>query len=196
MQHIVDRKEQTVALIVALQADEPGASEQLFAVLYDELHRIAGSFLRGNVPQTIGPTALIHEAFLRLVDHADEEWEGRRHFVRVAARAMRYVLLDRARAKSRVKRGGDRRRVTLDEGSLAQAEQATEIVAVGEALERLEEYDPELARIVELRFFAGLSNAEVAETTKTSLRTIERRWRVARALLLDELTEEQRDIAR
>ncbi len=184
-----DRHDTTMMLRRAA-AGEAEAVEDLVSVLYDQLHGMAARVIGPGKAQTIGPTALIHEAWMRLVDPDEaKQWNGRGHFLRVAARAMRYVLLDRARAKSRHKAGGGRRRITLDENALSSSEHADDILAVEEALQRLGEKDERLAQVVEMRFFGGFSNPEISEAMDLSLRTVERSWRLARAFLLGELSD-------
>ena len=152
-------------------------------LLYTELRRIAARLLadqgRGH---TLQPTALVHEAWLRLADQTQTSAADRMRFLRLAARAMRFVLVDHARARCADKRGGGRR-VTLDLEQVALAPGAG-LLELDQALEQLTAVDPELARLVELRFFAGLSHAAVADTLGVSLRTVERQWRLARAFLI------------
>lgn len=183
----------TTSLLLRLAGGESAAAKDLLPLVYEELHALGRHMLRGRAAHTLGPTALIHEAYLRLVDTEqagrDQGWNGRGHFLKVAANAMRNVLVDHARARGAKKRGGGRRQVTFDEGVMAIAEEADQLLAVDEALRKLAQVDPRMAQIVELRFFAGLNHEEVAEAMETSLRTVERSWRMARAWLLTALED-------
>ncbi len=165
------------------------AADELLPLVYDEFRIMAQRYLARERPDhTLDPTALVHEAFMKLIDQNRVDWKGRAHFFAVAAQAMRRILVDHARHHSRLKRGGDRQRVSLDE-QLAPGEQRTEdLVALDDALEQLAQLDSRQARIVELRFFAGLTVEEVAETLGVSKRTIEGDWTMARAWLRRELS--------
>lgn len=175
-------------LLVAIERGETGAVDRLFEQVYGELRRLARRQLgHGPASPTLDTTALVHEAYLRLSGEARWSVESRRHFFNLAARAMRNVLVDHARRRGRVKRGGDALRVDLDAHEIAAPDRATELVALDDALVRLAASDAELARLVELRFFAGLSIEEIAELFGVSDRTIKRRWRAARALLYRDL---------
>lgn len=159
--------------------------EELLPLVYDELRRLAHRFLAsGGRGHTLQPTALVHEAFLRL-HSGDREvsYESRLHFYRVAARAMRGVLVNHAEAKRAVKRGGSGRRLTLADVDPRSEDDALDVLALDEALTQLAEASEDLARIVELRFFAGLTIGETADAMDLSTATVERRWRVARAYL-------------
>jgi RNA polymerase sigma factor (TIGR02999 family) len=176
-------------LIQRLSQGDASASGELLALVYTELHALAEKLMRGQSPaHTLQPTALVNEAYMRLVK-ADERasWESRAHFLGVAAKAMRSVLVDHARRKRAARRSGGLDRVSLDELAAVFAERAPDILALDEALDRLSGMDAELERVVELRFFAGLSNAEVARALAISEPTAVRRWRVARMWLRREL---------
>ncbi len=164
------------------------AAARLVPLLYDELRALARSLLRRRPPgQTLQPTALVHEAYLRLAGTEDPGWEGKGHFFAAAARAMRDILVDEARRKAAQKRGGDRERVEL-EGVAASIEPPEEdILALEEALGRLEKGDPRKGQLVTLRYFAGLSMGEAAAVLGVSLSTVEREWRYARAWLYREV---------
>jgi RNA polymerase sigma factor (TIGR02999 family) len=168
-------------------AHSPDASD-LAVAMYDELRRAAARLLRGERPgQTLQATALVNEAYIRLADGSGTPWQDDRHFVAVAARVMRQILVDRARARGAQKRWAGLERVTLSE-SLALAETGDAMLpALNEALARLEQVDPEQARIVELRFFGGLSIEETAAALDISPATLKRRWALARAWLFREL---------
>ena len=162
------------------------AARELLGLIYDELRRIAGAQLAGERPDhTLQPTALVHEAWLRLASDPARDVQGRQHFLSLAARVMRRVLVDHARGRSAAKRGGGATLVTLDEAVALYARRDLDLIDLDDALERLAALDPQLARIVELRFFAGLGNEEVALAEGTSLRSVERGWATARAWLRD-----------
>ncbi len=168
---------------------QPAAVEELVPILYTELRRIAARSLRRERPgQTLQPTALVHEAYLRLLKDEDLSFQNRAHFLAIAARSMRQILVEHARARDAQKRGGRRHQVTLDEGMAAEGPRDVELVALDEALDRLKLVDPGQAQIVELRFFGGLTNEEAAEALGVSPATVKRGWAVARAWLYRELT--------
>jgi RNA polymerase sigma factor (TIGR02999 family) len=172
----------------ATRGDKP-ALETLLPLVYGELRRLAAHYLRGERPgQTLQPTALVHEAYMRLLKDRPERWQNRAHFSAIAAHAMRQILIERARARDALKRGGGQPRVTFDEGLRAAApERSIDIVALDAALDRLAALDPGQARIVELRFFGGLSIEETAEAIGVSPATVKRHWALARAWLAREL---------
>jgi RNA polymerase sigma factor (TIGR02999 family) len=161
-------------------------SEELLPLLYEQLHQQAEKLMREErLDHTLQPTALVHEAWLRLgKDHQGME---RASFFRMAAICMRRVLIDHARTRSRGKRGGGRVQLSLDDALASFEERTLDVLALDEALNKMESFDPELARIVELRFFSGLTIAETAAALEVSTPTIERAWRVARSWLLAEL---------
>jgi RNA polymerase sigma factor (TIGR02999 family) len=164
-------------------------ADELAPLVYNELRRLAASYMRREAPgQTLQPTALVHEAYLRLAG-AGTPWTDRRHFVGIAARSMRQILVERARARGAAKRWGQLDRVSLID-SLAIAPGSFDMLpALDEALSRLEQLDPEQARIIELRFFAGLTVEEAAEALGLSPATLKRRWSLARAWLFRELSD-------
>jgi RNA polymerase sigma factor (TIGR02999 family) len=165
------------------------AMDRLLPAVYDQLRAIAHNALRREHPDhTLGTTGLVHEAWFKLVDQTRVEWRDRAHFFGVAARAMRRILVDYARREGAVKRGGRVRAVALEEGAVPIEERSEALLAVDEALDRLTDHDPALARVVECRFFGGLSEEETAEATGASLRTVQRQWRRAKAWLYQELT--------
>lgn len=175
-------------LLDALREGRAGAADALVPILYRELRAIAGSQMareRGN--HTLTPTALVHEAWLRLVSGPQPAYRDRRHFLSIAAIAMRRVLVDHARGLLRDKRGGDLARVTLDTGLAQDGEDPAQLLAVDVALQRLAELDPTMARVVELRWFGGLTVEEAAEVLDTSPRSVNRAWTAARAWLAREL---------
>jgi RNA polymerase sigma factor (TIGR02999 family) len=166
------------------------AFDELMPLVYAELHQQAARYLRNERRcQTLQTTALIHEAYLRLVDQADIRWQSRTQFFAVAAQVMRHILVDHARAKHREKRGGERERVPLDEATMITVdEQDVDLIALDEALVRLGQIDEQQVRLVELRYFSGLSLEESAEALKISRATAARDWNVAKAWLRRELT--------
>jgi len=168
------------------------ALDQLLPLVYDELRRLAGRYLRREpAGQTLQPTALVNELYLRLVDQPEVDWQNRAHFFAVAAQAMRFLLLDRARSKQQAKHGGGARQVELEETAVISAEPSTDLLALDEALTRLAVLDPRQGRIVELRYFGGLSTAEVAEVLGVSEITVKREWLKAKAWLYRELRGKQ-----
>ncbi len=179
----------TEALLQARGGDR-ASMDRLFGQVYDELHRVAHHALRGErTGHTLSTTGLVHEAYFKLVDQTRVEWRDRGHFFGVASRAMRQILVDYARRRGAVKRGGRFRAVALEEGLVPAEERAEALLEVDEALTRLAEHDPAMAKVVECRFFANLTEEETAEATGTSLRTVQRQWRRAKAWLYQELTE-------
>ncbi|MBA2245826.1 MAG: sigma-70 family RNA polymerase sigma factor [Gemmatimonadetes bacterium] len=165
------------------------ALDALFARVYGELHQLAHR-VRGRggaAQQTLNTTALVHEAYLKLVPSSFQDWQGREHFFRLAARAMRQVLLNAAKARRTQKRGGGDLAVTLEDGAHAAPVRPAELIALDEALQRLTVLDPRSAEIVELRYFAGLSVEETAAVLRVSTPTVKRSWRTARAWLLQEI---------
>ena len=158
-------------------------------IVYDELRRLAGAFMRRQSPgHTLQTTALVNEAYLRLIDSDKVNWQSRTHFFAISAQLMRRILVDAARRKQSQKRGGDRLQVTLDERFDIPLESETDMVALDDALKRLSELSPRQSRIVELRYFGGLTEEQVAGTLEISTRTVRRDWSVARAWLYRELT--------
>lgn len=179
-------------LLDALRAGVPGASERLMAVIYAELRGLAASYMRRERDDhTLQPTALVHEAFLRLVRQRETSWQNRSHFFGVAAQAMRRVLLDHARARGRLKRRDldPLPLAMIDPGGDAPATDVLDLIAVDDALARLEVLDPRAARVVEARFFAGLSVEETAEALGLSTPTVKRDWAFARAFLQRQLDD-------
>lgn len=182
------------ALLDGWSRGESAARERLMPLVYSELRRIAARQLRHErVDHTLQPTALVHEAYLRLVDQRHVDWRGRAHFFGVVAQVMRRVLVDHARRRGAKKRGDDLRRVSLEDTSEVTAPGEIPILALDRALERLENVDPDLARLVELRAFAGISNDEAARLLNVSPSTTKREWRTAKAWLTHELGCERPD---
>ena len=174
-------------LLRAAQAGDAGAAERLMAVVYEQLQQVARARMAHLPPgQTLQPTALVHEAYLRLTDTSDVSWESRQHFFFAAARAMRDILVEQARRKAGPARGG-RRRQELDDACAVVEPPAENVLAVHEALDELEREDPVKARIVLLRYFSGLTTDEAAEVLGLSPSTLDRKWRYIRARLLERL---------
>ena len=160
--------------------------DRLMPIVYDELRAIAHRQLMGRAGHaegTLTTTALVHEAYLKLVDQSKAKWNDRAHFMALASLAMRHVLVDRAKARFSEKRGGVRRRITLDEDAIAADDQPDALLQLNDALEKLAEFDPRLARVVECRFFGGLKEEEIAEALEVTVRTVQRDWAKARMLL-------------
>ncbi|MCW5982869.1 MAG: sigma-70 family RNA polymerase sigma factor [Bryobacteraceae bacterium] len=175
-------------LLSLVRQGDGEAREKLFVEIQAELRRIAGRQLRRETPgRTLQPTALVNEAYLKLAGHLDLEWANRAHFFAVAARAMRQVLIDRARERLAQKRGGGADRTTLTGAALGFEVELDEMLALNEALDRLEKLDPRLRQVVEYRFFGGLEEKEIAELLGVTTRTVERYWTRARAWLYKEL---------
>lgn len=177
-------------LLSALTRGDSGAASKLIPVVYNELRRLAASYMRRERPDhTLQATALVHEAFLKLVEQRSVNWQGRAHFFGVAAQLMRRILIDHARGVVRDKRGGGQKKVSLDDVFVFSGQQPEELLAVDDSLNRLAEIDPRQARVVELRFFGGLSVEEAAEVLGVSPKTIKRDWSVAKAWLYADLKE-------
>jgi RNA polymerase sigma factor (TIGR02999 family) len=176
--------------LVACRAGDRKALDRLFEMVYDRLRRIArGQLGRGGRPDVLDTTSLVHEAFLKLVDGERADWNDRVHFFSVASRAMRHIVIDVARARRRAKRGGGLVPVELRESQVHLPARHVDLLDLDRALDRLAELDPRLARLVELRFFGGLSEAEAAQTLGLSERTLRRDWLKAKAVLATLLDE-------
>lgn len=182
-------------LLNAVANGDPTAASRVLPLIYDELRQLAAQKLaREKAGQTLQPTALVHEAYLRLVGgDAEPHWNGRGHFFAAAAQAMRHILVDNARRKRREKYGGDRQRVPLDDAMPAPPEAPDDLLALDEALTRLAAEDPEAAELVQLRYFAGLSVEDAAESIGMARATAYRHWTFARAWLLEEVAGEEKD---
>ena len=186
MQEIASR--QISHLLIDWSRGDELALEQLMPLVYEELRQMARGYMRGQSPgHTLQTTELIHEAFLKISKGGGRNWENRAHFFGVAARAMRQILVDYARSKSRQKRGGWQERVTMAEGVVTTSNHSKELLALDDALQKLEQIDARRSRVVELKFFGGLTVEEVAEVLKISPETANRDWQFARTWLLREL---------
>ncbi len=185
----MDREpDEITQLLIAWRNGEPAALDDLMPIVHRELKRIARNFMRRQrVGHTLQTTALVNEAFVRLVDSDKVNWQDRSHFFAISAQLMRRVLVDAARRKNSEKRGGDRVQVTLaDDAGTIEADQV-DVVAIDDALKRLAELNQRQCQIVELRYFGGLTEEEIAETLNISSRTVRRDWNLARAWLFREL---------
>lgn len=181
-------RHEVTRLIQAASASDHGSADQLLTLVYDQLRKIAQQRMNEERrDHTLQATALVHEAYLRMVGDQPLPWANRAHFFTAAAEAMRKILIEHARTHGRIKRGGGRRRVPLNVLDLAAAGDSEGILSVDEAIQRLESQDPEVAAVVRLRYFAGLSESEVAQILNTSDRTVRRAWSLARAWLAREL---------
>ena len=175
----------------SLEAGEYAAADKLLPILYEELRGLGRSMMAHVPPgNTLQGTALVHEAYLRLVAEGDRDWKNRRYFFGAAARAMRRILVEQARRKAALKHGGGQARLDADEVDLPIAQPAEDVLAIDRGLERLREQEPRKADVVELRFFAGLTIEETAKVLQFSEPTVERDWRFSRAFLFDQMVEE------
>ena len=175
-----DPGNETTQMLRAVAAGDRSSADQLLSIVYDELRALAGRYFRGEPKDhTLQPTALVHEVFVRMVDGTPVQWNDRAHFFALAATAMRRTLADHARKRGAVKRGGDWQRVMLDDVAPPPAERQIDVVALDQALSRLAQFDERKHRVVEMRFFAGLTVDEVASVMGVSKTTVETDWRGA-----------------
>ena len=176
-------------LLLAWSKGDQAARDQLMPLVYEELRRMAKRYMDRQKPDhTLQTTALIHEAYLRLVDQKEARWQNRAHFFAVAAQAMRQILVDYARTRHAAKRGGEASAVSLDEAAVVSRQRAGELVALDDALQSLAAFDRRKSQVVELRYFGGLSVEETAKVLKVSSETVLRDWRLAKTWLLRELS--------
>lgn len=176
--------------LIAWSNGDEAALDALIPAVYQELRRMADYYLRGeNTGHSLQPTALVHEAYMRLIDQTKVEWQNRAHFFGVAAQMMRRILVDHAKSKHRVKRGGTTPKVSLDETVSLSSERAAELVALDDALKVLNEMDERKSRIVELRYFGGLTVDETAQVLGVSDKTVMRDWSLAKAWLYAQLSQ-------
>lgn len=174
-------------------SDTRKATDRLYEAVYGELQRIAANLMRTQrKDHTLQPTALVNEAYVKLVNQSRVEWQNRAHFFGAAAKAMRHILVNHARDRSAAKRGGGWQRVTFDESAVGESRKFLEVLALNSALEKLAKNDERMARVVELRVFAGMSVRDAAHVLGVSKRTVDNDWRVAKLWLLDEMSERPR----
>jgi len=186
--------EEITQWLVAWSNGDRGALERLMPLVYSELHRIARRYMeRENPGHTLQTTALINEAYLRLADQTESRWQNRAHFFGVAARMMRHILVDYARARQGLKQGGGAQHLSFDETAMASPEPSRELLALDDALRALEAVDERKSHVVELRYFGGLSVEECAEVLKVSPVTVMRDWSLAKAWLYRALNQEAGD---
>jgi RNA polymerase sigma-70 factor, ECF subfamily len=191
---MITASQDVTRLLVDWSNGDQAALDKLLPLVNDELRRLARRYMRRESPgHTLQTSALINEAFLRLIDQQRVRWQNRAHFFGVAAQLMRRVLIDHARSHRYAKRGGGALKVSLDEAAAVTEARAAELLAVDEALEKLTKMDARKGRIVELRFFGGLTEVETAEVIGVSLPTAQREWRAAKAWLRRMLTDEKTD---
>jgi RNA polymerase sigma factor (TIGR02999 family) len=176
-------------LLAEVRDGKPAAQSRLAELVFDELHRIASYYMRRERPDhSLQATVLVDDAYLHLVNQDERNWENRSHFFAVAAQIMRRILIDHARSRNAAKRGGGIAEIDLDDALVIAEDKFEELIAVDLALTRLAEWDARLARIVEMRFFAGLTEEEIGEALGVSPRTVKRDWKVAKAWLHGELS--------
>ena len=179
-------------ILSAIEQGDQKAAGELLPLVYSELRRLAAARMaRIQAGQTLQPTALVHEAYLRLVGHQPQKWDGRAHFFSAAAEAMRRILIENARRKSALRHGGGQQRLNIDEVEIASAAQDDEMLAVNEALEAFAKRDPQKAELVKLRYFVGMTLDEAAEVLGLSNTMAKRHWVYARAWLLREIRKHQ-----
>jgi RNA polymerase sigma factor (TIGR02999 family) len=188
MARMVSGSGEVTTLLAAWRSGDQKALERLIPIVYSDLRRIAGQYMRSEQSgHTLQTTALVHEAYLRLIREGDRSWENRAHFFGVAAQIMRNLLVDHARAVARAKRGGGAVEVPLEASSDLGNVDPEDLLALDDALRRLAELDPRASQIVELRYFVGLTHEEIAEVMEISVRTVKREWGTAKAWLRAEL---------
>jgi RNA polymerase sigma-70 factor, ECF subfamily len=178
-------------LLLAWGAGDKAALDELMPLVYSELRKLARNYMRNQpADHTLQTTALVNEAYLRLIDSSRVNWQNRTHFFAISAQLMRRILVDFARRRSSLKRGGEAQKVELDEAFVMTLEQKTDLVALDEALKTLGELNPRQSQVVELRYFGGLSEEEIAGHLEVSVRTVRRDWSVARAWLFRRMRDE------
>lgn len=186
----MQEQENVTKLLLELSNGEHSAVDALLPVVYDELKKLAASYLRRErVGHTLQPTALVHEAYIRLIDQTRVNWQNRAHFFGVAANVMRRILVDHARKHNAGKRGVEYQKFSLDENVNKAVEISNELIALDDALNELAKVDPDNARLVELRYFGGLTFEETAEVMNVSVITVKRHWRVAKAWLYGQINQ-------
>ena len=177
-------------ILEAVSAGDRTSAAKLMDLVYDDMRKLARKYLAGPTPDhTLAPTAVVHEAFIKLIDQKRVDWRGRSHFFAAGAKAMRQILVDYARKRVSLKRGGDRQRIPIGPDVAISPKKDEDVLALNEALEELAKVDEQLARIVELRFFGGMTNAEVAEALGIAERTVKKKWTATRLWLRRYLAE-------
>ena len=185
--------EDVTRILQEMREGAPTASGELLQLVYDELRRLAAIRMAGeSAGQTLQPTALVHEAWLQLSGSGDRIWENRAHFFGAAADAMRRILIDKARRRSRIKHGGGQSRMNIDEVSLAATTPDDNVLLINEAVEALKKEDPQQAQVVVLKFFAGLTNEDVAQNLGVSERTVRRQWECAKLWVFQWIRDQRR----
>lgn len=187
-----DARSETTALLCGLVRGDADAERLLWPRVYAELRALAGSYFRARAADTLQPTALVHEAYLRMAGHDDAEFESRAHFMAVAAKVMRNILIDHARRESSAKRGGGMTRITLSDQMAATTEPDVDVLALDEVVSRVSALDERKGRVLELRFFGGLSIEQTALVLGIARSTVTEDWRVARAWVVKELLDGER----
>ncbi len=188
----MEKKDNITQLLIELSDGNASVVDELLPVVYDELKKLAAGYLRRErVDHTLQPTALVHEAYLKLIDQTRVSWQNRAHFFGIAAQLMRRILIDHAKHHNAAKRGGEVEKFQLNEDIDKAAELSTDLIRLDEALKDLAKIDPQKARLVELRYFGGLTFEEAAEVLRISTITAKRHWRVARAMLYGQLSGEE-----
>ena len=185
---------EVTTILAAIKRGEENAADELMPIVYNRLRRLAQQMMGSEKPgQTLQATALVHEAYLRLLGDGQEatSWQDRRHFYAAAAQAMRRILVERARRHSRIKHGGGRKRLALDDVEAAIDSEPVDLVAIDEALRRLEKEDARAAQVVMLRYFAGLSVEDTAQALEIAPRTVRRDWTYAKAWLMEEMSHDE-----
>ena len=183
------RQHEITQLLAEWREGNQSALDELYPLVYNELHRLARRYLsRERKGHTLQTTALINEAYVRLVDQKNVQWANRSHFFAISAQIMRRILIDHARRHAYAKRGGGAKQVSLEEAAMVTPEQSLQMLRLDEALKSLAELDPRRSRVVELRYFGGLNNEEIARVLKISENTVTRDWKMARAWLYQQLT--------
>ncbi len=186
----IERRHEVTEILHDWSAGDGAAKERLFPLVYDELRRQARGFLsKERADHTLQPTALVHEAYLKLVDQTRVSWQNRAHFFGIASQLMRRIVVDHARAHASGKRGGAAIRLSLNDVQIPSEERAADFIALDEVLKNLAEFDERKSQIVEMRFFGGLTDEEIAEVLQISTRTVLRDWKTARLWLYRELSE-------
>ncbi len=192
--NIETMNDHTASITALLQAAASGEREDvdaLMGAIYDDMHRLAAKHLRSErADHTLQPTALVHEAYLKLIDQKQTSWRDRNHFFAIAARVIRRILVDHARSRGAVKRGAGQERIPLEDVQAAPPNESVNLVTLDEALEELNQLDSRQAKIVELRFFGGMSLNEIAETLEIGRRSVDRHWAAAKAWLLFRLSDD------